>query len=1014
MKKMYSFLAIAIFFFLFSVPAMAQVLQGEILGSSNAKRCATAEVLEQFMRSHPGSETTAQFESWIAAKIQERKAQSAGHRIAPMVTLPVVFHIIHNAEAVGSGRNITAAAIRQQVLQLNKDFANLSGSPYAVSEDMGIQFALAQNDPTGVPLAEPGIDRINRNTKGWTAPPYDVGYQGSPDYLNNTIKPNSIWDPTRYLNIWVSEWQSGILGIATFPGSSGLSGLNNNETDLTAGVSVGYQTVGSAFAPQACNNAVGKGRTLTHELGHFFGLRHIWGDATCGDDFCGDTPTHQQSNAGEPTHPKSNSCGTTDEMFENYMDYTDDIVTNTFTVNQGDRMEAVFANSPRRASLATSNAGLVPVTATNRIAFADCDGARLVSEAGLTGTYPRYHDINIPLVIEDKATAAATLTVTAGGTAVSGFHYQILSSPLNFATGDQGKDISIRIFDNAEVDGNKTIVLSYSISGTGITAGTSAQTMTITIVDNDALVAGEGTVTLLTENFNSGVLAAGWNSYVFGGGANTNRFTISTNGTAGGTGAAAHITNDQTAKPYVYTKTDASVAGIATSLIDLANTNSPSLSFRIRVWGQTNLDYARLYYATEAAPGSFSTLNNSVYYGTSSAVQGISTVALTNSAFANGRIRIGFLWQNDNSAGNDPPMAIDDITITVQGTRVETAVSNSYGYDLRSTATNHFRNSANGNIIASVVGLNANVSGVTASVTQSGTALVPLTTTVGSYSRSGKVVRLTPSVANTTATYQGTLYFTTAELAAWGADVPNLKILKAKDGVNLAGTVLGTDAQIVTATVDDQRATNGYAAFTGNFTGGFSQFMLVSPNAVLPVNLLDFEAKAQKTTILLKWATSEETNNRGFAIERSLNGADFEQIDWVNGAGTASRRTEYSYTDRFVQPGIVYYYRLRQTDFDNRTRLSDTRQAKIDNSGIVVKLTPNPASDNVSLFIAGISGKADINLINGQGQVVKQWKGVNATNTRTELNISGLAAGTYLLDITAGDKKLAEKLVIGQ
>jgi len=1014
MKKMYSFLVIAILIFLFA-PAQAQVLQGEILGSSNYKRCATAEVLEQFAKNHPGSETTQQFENWIAAKIQERKAQSAGHRIAPMVTLPVIFHVIHNAEAVGSGRNITAAAIRQQVLQLNKDFANLSGSPYAVAEDMGIQFALAQNDPTGVALAEPGIDRIDRNTKGWTAPPYTVGYASAANnYLTNTIKPNSIWDPARYLNIWVSEWEASILGIATFPASSGLTGLNNNETDLTAGVAIGYLTVGSAFAPQACSNAVGKGRTLTHELGHFFGLRHIWGDATCGDDFCGDTPTHQTSNAGEPTHPKSNTCGTADEMFENYMDYTDDIVTNTFTINQGDRMEAVFANSPRRASLATSNAGLVPVTATNRVAFADCDGAKLVSEAGLTGTYPRYRDISIPLVIEDKATAAATMTVTAGGTAVNGFHYQVLTPSLNFVSGNQGKEITIRIFDNAEVDGNKTIVLSYSISGTGITAGTSAQTMTITIVDNDALVAGEGTVTLLTENFNSGVLAAGWNSYTFGSGANTNRFTISTNGTAGGTGAVAHITNDQTAKPFTYTKTDISVAGIATSLVDLANTNSPSLSFRIRVWGEANYDYARLYYATEAAPGSFSTLNNSVYYGTSGAVQGVSNVSLSNLASANGRIRIGFLWQNDDLDGNDPPMAIDDISITVQGTRVETTVSNSYGYDLRSATTNHLRNSANGNIIASLAALNANVSGVAASVTQSGTALVPLTTTVGSYSRSGKVVRLTPSVANTTATYQGTLYFTTAELAAWGADVPNLKILKAKDGVNLAGVVLGSDAQIVTATVDDQRGTKGYAAFTGNFTGGFSQFMLVSPNAVLPVNLLDFEAKAQKTTILLKWATSEETNNRGFAIERSLNGADFEQIDWVNGAGTASRRTEYSYTDRFVQPGIVYYYRLRQTDFDNRTRLSDTRQAKIDNAGIVVKLTPNPASDNVSLFIAGVSGKADINLINGQGQVVKQWKGVNATNTRTELNISGLAAGTYLLDITAGDKKMAEKLVIGQ
>src|SRR6185295_8987026 len=97
----------------------------------------------------------------------------------------------------------------------------------------GIQFVLAQKDPSANVLAEPGIDRINRNDKGWTD--YNSGWD--PAYIDGTVKPASVWDANSYFNVWViPDFVNGtdeILGYSTFPSSSMLPGLNNNETAAT-------------------------------------------------------------------------------------------------------------------------------------------------------------------------------------------------------------------------------------------------------------------------------------------------------------------------------------------------------------------------------------------------------------------------------------------------------------------------------------------------------------------------------------------------------------------------------------------------------------------------------------------------------------------------------------------------------------------------------------------------------------------------------------------------------------
>ena len=116
-------------------------------------RCYTTEVVNEYRKKHPNAETDAQFETWLSKKKQERKAQRG---LVTNYTIPIIFHVISQTSTIGSGDNLTASMISEQLLQLNKDFANLSNSRYPVASNTGIQFVLAKNDTLGNTLIEPG------------------------------------------------------------------------------------------------------------------------------------------------------------------------------------------------------------------------------------------------------------------------------------------------------------------------------------------------------------------------------------------------------------------------------------------------------------------------------------------------------------------------------------------------------------------------------------------------------------------------------------------------------------------------------------------------------------------------------------------------------------------------------------------------------------------------------------------------------------------------------------------
>lgn len=292
------------------------------------------------------------FERWIDKNIS--LSRTGGDEV---LTIPVVFHIIHRGEDEGVGINLSETLIQAQLEQLNNDFRKKAGTSgdntFENGADSKIEFKLALYAPDNSLLPQPGINRVNAITEGLNE------YDHTAYYVNSYIKPATYWNPNEYLNIWVVDLPFGYLGYAQFPNDSNLEGMPGSGTAaaaLTDGVVVKSCSVGSTTVPNptavGVYNRFNQGRTLTHELGHWLGLRHIWGDGGCSkDDYCTDTPLANSYHFGCPSN--SSSCGS-ENMVQNYMDYTDDACMNVFTQQQKQRMRTVLSNATRRQALLSS------------------------------------------------------------------------------------------------------------------------------------------------------------------------------------------------------------------------------------------------------------------------------------------------------------------------------------------------------------------------------------------------------------------------------------------------------------------------------------------------------------------------------------------------------------------------------------------------------------------------------------------------------------------------------------
>jgi Pregnancy-associated plasma protein-A len=240
---------------------------------------------------------------------------------------PVLIKVVVNVVYKTAAQNVSDAQIASQIKVLNADYGaanpdrTKTPTPWkGLVTRSGIQFKLVKTTRTRTTRSSfTTDDGVKKASTGGVAPT----------------------DPRKYLNLWVCALGGGLLGYAQFPGGP----------RATDGVVINYQAFGIVGTAQT---PFDKGRTATHEIGHFFNLRHIWGDTEdcSGTDFVADTPNAAGPNYGTPDWPVI-TCnnGPNGDMFMNYMDYVDDRAMFMFTTQQVARMRAALLG-PRKALIA--------------------------------------------------------------------------------------------------------------------------------------------------------------------------------------------------------------------------------------------------------------------------------------------------------------------------------------------------------------------------------------------------------------------------------------------------------------------------------------------------------------------------------------------------------------------------------------------------------------------------------------------------------------------------------------
>jgi hypothetical protein len=313
----------------------------------------------------------------------------SGNRDA-VFTIPVVFHVIHLGEDEGDGTNISDEQILDGLRIINEDLRKMPNTwGDGLGVDVEMELCLAARDPFGNPTN--GITRHDGNVwQNYVADgiSFDPNQNGEPE-LN--IKNATIWDRTKYLNVWlVSEIQGnnalwGTQGYAYYP-------IPNNRD----GIVLLHNIIGSFGNVKPTHNM---SRTFTHEFGHYMGLQHTFeGYQTCesadsevdcqiqGDKVC-DTPPTVASWGCSPV------CVETNSQYQNYMDYSSQTCRNTFTQGQKNRMRggAGIMNA-WRVSLLSSD-GCTPVEGTNLAV----ESGTFYQDCGFSGIKPEVKIQNLGL-----------------------------------------------------------------------------------------------------------------------------------------------------------------------------------------------------------------------------------------------------------------------------------------------------------------------------------------------------------------------------------------------------------------------------------------------------------------------------------------------------------------------------------------------------------------------------------------------------------------------------------------
>lgn len=352
------------------------------------------------------------------------------------LNIAVVVHVVYKENI----ENISQELIQSQIEVINKDFAlknsdadNVPEAWKSLQKGMPIKFHLAKLDPLGNPTN--GITRTQTQKDGFNEDSLDMVKFESTGGKSN-------WDPNKYLNIWVCNIKGQTLGIAVAPDQS------SSEPEYD-GVIIRYEAFGKRTTPIDNFEANNLGRTTTHEIGHWLGLFHIWGDGNatnCGNDEVDDTPPADAPNYGKPNFPhKVGAACTTDpngQMFMNYMDYTDDEAMYMFTNGQTSKMLNAITNY--RSTIVNNTAtGITSITSkeSQKLSFS---------------IYPNPNNGNFGLKIINSSTVDIKIFAVDGSIIYQNQKFETTNG--NLLSISQKGIYSVIVNDNGKIGTQKVII----------------------------------------------------------------------------------------------------------------------------------------------------------------------------------------------------------------------------------------------------------------------------------------------------------------------------------------------------------------------------------------------------------------------------------------------------------------------------------------------------------------------------------------------------------------------------
>ncbi len=402
---------------------------------ANRHRCSTHELMMQKEQQHPGylAAVDAAFNQAKQLAELNKSSRAAGDTV---YRIQVVFHVLYTTPE----ENIPDSVIYSQIDVLNRDYRRRNSDTVQtrdvfkpVAGDAGIEFYLATADPDGNPT-----NGITRDT-GNPAIAF-LGFNPQTDDIKSKATGGADpWPTDRYLNIWVGNVFFGVVLGYAFPPDNAPNWSPGDGTDSAhQGVVLHYAAVGANFSAPIDATVAG-GRSAVHEIGHYLGLRHIWGDAAdcIADDGISDTPF--SGDASQQTCDTTiNSCVDSPvdfpDMIENYMDYSDDRCLNMFTNEQIGIMRAMLQTSRAGIATAVVESGIRNLTDNFELVQLYPNPTNgifnLITRVKNTGrySYEVYNSIGDKLLGESNIAASLTHQVVDMSAQPSGIYFVKLSS----------------------------------------------------------------------------------------------------------------------------------------------------------------------------------------------------------------------------------------------------------------------------------------------------------------------------------------------------------------------------------------------------------------------------------------------------------------------------------------------------------------------------------------------------------------------------------------------------------